>query len=199
MKKSIVGASRAPVAALALLCLLVSTAQARAAADPLPSWNEGPAKQAIVKFVATTMTEGSPQFVSPGARFATFDQDGTTWVEHPIYTQVVFALDRVVALAPKHPEWKTTEPFKSVIAGDRQMLEYTQAASNGALMMLVLHDISTSSRSMSSGNFRLRFLTVLASLGIGAGSLLSHAETFDTRCGPPPGRVQGNFTTNIRQ
>ena len=143
MKKSIVGASRAPVAALALLCLLVSTAQARAAADPLPSWNEGTAKQAIVKFVATTTTEGSPQFVSPGARFATFDQDGTTWVEHPIYTQVVFALDRVVALAPKHPEWKTTEPFKSVIAGDRQMLEYTQAASNGALMMLVLHDDPT--------------------------------------------------------
>ncbi len=122
MKKSIVGASRAAVAALALLCLLVSAAQARAAADPLPSWNDGPAKQAIIKFIATTTTEGSPQFVSPGARFATFDQDGTIWVERPIYTEVVFALDRVAALAPKHQAWKTTEPFKSVIAGDREAM-----------------------------------------------------------------------------
>ncbi len=119
MKKSIVGAARAALAALALLCLLVSTAQAEIAADPLPSWNEGPAKQAIIKFVAATTTAGSADFVPGGARFATFDQDGTTWVEHPIYKQVVFALDRVVALAPKHPEWKVTEPFKSVIANDR--------------------------------------------------------------------------------
>jgi len=108
MKKSIVGASRAAVAAPALLCLLVSTAQARAAADPLPSWDEGPAKQAIIKFVAMATTEGSPQIASPGARFVTFDQDGTTWVEHRIYTQVVFALDRVIAFASKHPEWRTT-------------------------------------------------------------------------------------------
>jgi len=122
MKKSIVGASRAAVAALALLCLLVSAAQAQAGADPLPSWNEGPAKQAIIKFVAATTTAGSAEFVPAGARFATFDQDGTTWVEHPIYTQVVFALDRVVALAPKHPDWKATEPFKSVITGDREAM-----------------------------------------------------------------------------
>ena len=64
-------------------------------------------------------TEGGADFVPPEDRIATFDQDGTLWVEHPIYTQVVFALDRVVALAPEHPEWKTTEPFKTVLSGDK--------------------------------------------------------------------------------
>jgi hypothetical protein len=87
--------------------------------DPLPSWNNGAAKKAILDFVTATTEKSSPSYVAPKQRIATFDQDGTMWVEHPIYTQVVFALDRVVALAPQHPEWKTTEPFKSVLAGDR--------------------------------------------------------------------------------
>jgi phosphoserine phosphatase len=87
--------------------------------DPLPSWNDGRAKQAIFEFVRTTTDSASPSFVTPENRLATFDQDGTTWVEQPIYTQVMFALDRVVVLAPQHPEWRTTEPFKSVLAGDR--------------------------------------------------------------------------------
>lgn len=120
--KSISAVCRVAAAALLLLCVLATTVYAQAAADPLPSWNEGPAKQAIIKLVAATTTEGGPEFVAPGARFATFDQDGTLWVEQPIYTQVVFALDRVVALASEHPEWKTTEPFKSVIAGNRQAI-----------------------------------------------------------------------------
>ena len=72
-------------------------------ADPLPSWNDGPAKQAILDLVRATTEPGSPDFVAPEERLATFDQDGTLWVEHPIYSQVVFALDRVVALAPEHP------------------------------------------------------------------------------------------------
>jgi len=118
MIKSIIASLRA-FAALGLLCSLVSIVHAQSAADPLPSWNDGSAKQAIEQFVAATTKEGGPDFVPAGKRFATFDQDGTLWVEHPIYTQLVFALDRVVALAPKHPEWKTIEPFKSVIAGDR--------------------------------------------------------------------------------
>ncbi len=88
-------------------------------ADPLPSWNDGPAKRAILAFVRVTTDRSSSSFVPPDERLATFDQDGTLWVEHPIYTQVVFAFDRVVALAPQHPEWKVTEPFKSVLAGDR--------------------------------------------------------------------------------
>jgi phosphoglycolate phosphatase-like HAD superfamily hydrolase len=117
--KPIVSLGRIAATALALLCVLSATAYAQAPADPLPSWNDGPAKQAIIKFVAATTTAGSAEFVANGNRFATFDQDGTLWVEQPIYSQVVFSLDRVVELAPQHPEWKTEEPFKSVIAGDR--------------------------------------------------------------------------------
>jgi phosphoserine phosphatase len=119
MKKSILAICRNGAAAIGLLlCVLVSIVHAQAAADPLPSWNEGPAKQAIIKLVAATSTKGTPDFVAPGARFATFDQDGTLWVEQPMYAQLVFAFERVVALAPQHPEWKTTEPFKSVISGN---------------------------------------------------------------------------------
>ena len=88
------------------------------AQDPLPSWNDGPAKRAITNFVRVTTDKASPKFVPPEDRIAAFDQDGTTWVEHPMYTQVVFALNRVVALAPQHPEWKATPPFNSVLADD---------------------------------------------------------------------------------
>ena len=101
--------------------LLCSPALAQPA-DPLPSWNDGPAKQAILDLVRATTEPGSPDFVAPEARLATFDQDGTLWVEHPIYSQVVFALDRVVALAPEHPEWKEKEPFKTVLSGDREAM-----------------------------------------------------------------------------
>jgi phosphoserine phosphatase len=94
-------------------------AAAAQSSDPLPSWNDGPAKQAILELVEAVTTEGGADYVAPEDRIATFDQDGTLWVEHPIYTQVVFALDRVVALAPEHPEWKTTEPFKTVLSGDK--------------------------------------------------------------------------------
>src|ERR1700678_595103 len=99
VSKPIVRLGRIAATALALLFVLSATAHAQAAPDPLPSWNDGPAKQAIIKFVAATTTAGSAEFVPAGARFATFDQDGTLWVEQPIYAQVVFALDRVVALA----------------------------------------------------------------------------------------------------
>src|SRR3954453_23545027 len=87
--------------------------------DPLPSWNNGNAKSAILDFVHATTTAGSVKFVQPEDRIATFDQDGTLWVEHPIYAQVVFAFDRVAELAPQHPEWKSQEPFKSVVTGDK--------------------------------------------------------------------------------
>ena len=103
---------------LALLCALVASVYGQPVPDPLPSWNDGSSKQAIVKFVAATTTAGNPAFVAPGSRFATFDQDGTLWVEQPMYTQLIFALDRVRVLAPEHPAWKTTEPFKSVLAND---------------------------------------------------------------------------------
>jgi hypothetical protein len=77
------------------------------------------AKQAIIAFVQATTHQGSPRFVRPEERIATFDQDGTLWVSHPLYTQAMFALDRVHELALKHPEWKKKEPFKAVLAGDR--------------------------------------------------------------------------------
>jgi phosphoglycolate phosphatase-like HAD superfamily hydrolase len=91
--------------------------------DLLPSWNDGPAKRAILEFVRATTTKGSSRFVPPAQRMAVFDQDGTTWVEHPIYSQVLFAYDRVAAIAPEHPEWKKTEPFACVLAKDEQAMQ----------------------------------------------------------------------------
>jgi len=86
--------------------------------DPLPSWNDGKAKQSVVAFVKKVTTSGSPDFVPPAERIATFDNDGTLWAEKPMYFQLFFALDRVRALAPQHPEWKTKEPFASLLKGD---------------------------------------------------------------------------------
>jgi phosphoglycolate phosphatase-like HAD superfamily hydrolase len=101
---------------LVLLCL-AATVDAQPA-DPLPSWNDGSAKKAITDFVARVTTEGGPEFVPAPERIATFDNDGTLWSEQPIYFQGAFALDRVKALAPKHPEWKSKQPFKGVLEGD---------------------------------------------------------------------------------
>jgi len=118
--------------------VLVTCAVAAVAAaqegDPLPSWNDGPAKSAIVSFVETVTTEGSPDYVRPGERIATFDNDGTLWAEQPVYSQGLFAFDRVKKLAPDHPEWKTTEPFKSVIAGD---IKGVMASGNEGLLKIV--------------------------------------------------------------
>ena len=93
-----------------------------AANDPLASWNEGPAKQAIMAFVKETTTQGSPKFVPPAERIATFDQDGTLWVEHPIYSQVVYCLDRVPAVVKAKPELAKEEPFKTALSGDREAI-----------------------------------------------------------------------------
>ncbi len=95
----------------------LAAAVARAQA-PLPSWQDGPAKQAITSFVAKVTKVGSPDFVPPAERIATFDNDGTLWAEQPMYVQLAFALDRVKVLAPQHPEWKTQEPFASLLKGD---------------------------------------------------------------------------------
>src|SRR5262249_55298383 len=94
-------------------------ANQEAEADPLPSWNEGPAKKAILAFVRETTDKSSPKFVPPAQRVATFDQDGTLWVEHPMYTQVVYCLERVPAVVAEKPELKNVEPFKTVLSGDR--------------------------------------------------------------------------------
>ena len=107
---------------VALACMVVFMTTNAQAADPLASWNDGPAKQAIVEFVKATTTQGSPQFVPPEARIATFDQDGTLWVEHPMYTQVTYCLERVPALVEKKPELKNREPFKTVLSGNREAM-----------------------------------------------------------------------------
>jgi phosphoserine phosphatase len=102
---------------LLMAVALVVAAPARGQA-PLPSWNDGPAKQAVLDFVARVTKPGGPDFVPVADRIATFDNDGTLWSEQPFYSQFAFALDRVKALAAKHPEWKDKQPFKAVLDGD---------------------------------------------------------------------------------
>lgn len=123
------------VAVLAwFVCLAWMVAELRAA-DPLPSWNDTPTKQAIVAFVAKVTTKDSPDFVPPAERIATFDNDGTLWVEQPMYTQMTFAIDRVKALADKHPEWGTKQPFQAVLENDHAALA---AAGEKGLLELVM-------------------------------------------------------------
>ncbi len=117
---------------LLALCLAAASA---VAADALPSWKDGPSKQAITAFVEKVTKEGSPDFVAPAERIATFDNDGTLWCEQPLYVQFAFVLDRVKALAPQHPEWKDTQPFAAVLAGDHQAL--AAAGEKGLLELMV--------------------------------------------------------------
>jgi len=125
--------------ALVVLCV-ASLALPAFAVDPLPSWNDTAPKKAIVSFVDRVTKEGSPDYVPMAERIATFDQDGTLWAEQPMYFQFFFALDRVKALAPRHPEWKEKEPFASLLKGDvkgalkggeRAMLEIVMATHAG--------------------------------------------------------------------
>jgi hypothetical protein len=112
------------IAALPALPALFAPTAAHAQTEPLASWNEGPAKQAILDFVKATTDRASADYVPPEDRIATFDQDGTLWVEHPLYGQAFFALDRVHEMAPHHPEWKSQEPFKAVLANDMPALAH---------------------------------------------------------------------------
>ena len=106
------------IAAVLVCAMAFTTTITQAADDLLPSWNDGKTKQSIVDFVAKVTKEGSPDFVPVAARIATFDNDGTLWAEQPLYFQLFFALERVKALAPQHPEWQTKEPFASLLKGD---------------------------------------------------------------------------------
>jgi len=108
--------------AFAALTPLTPALSQEKAPDPLPSWNEGPAKQAIVDFVKATTDQASPKFVPPEERIATFDQDGTLWVSHPMYTQVMYCLDRVSAVVKAKPELAKVEPFKTVLSGNREAM-----------------------------------------------------------------------------
>ena len=104
------------------LIFVSSAAQSATSGDPLASWNDGSAKQAITTFVKETTDQGSPKFVPPAERIATFDQDGTLWVEHPMYTFVMYSLERVPVLAKAKPELKDVEPFKTVLSGNREAM-----------------------------------------------------------------------------
>ncbi|HEY2149560.1 MAG TPA: HAD family hydrolase [Vicinamibacterales bacterium] len=118
----ILSTRRTFVTGLLVLALLPAMVVAQAPKDPLPSWNDGPSKQAIVKFVSAAVKRGDPGFIAPDDRIAVFDNDGTLWAEQPMYVQMAFALDRVKVLAPQHPEWKTTQPFRAVLDGDMKAL-----------------------------------------------------------------------------
>jgi len=107
---------------IALVAVLMVTAAVAAETDPLPSWNDGPTKKSIVDFVTKVTEPESGDYVSPQDRIATFDNDGTLWIEQPMYVQLAFALDRVKQLAPEHPEWKDTQPFKAALEGDMKTL-----------------------------------------------------------------------------
>ena len=107
---------------LSTLRTVPASAQTTTSSGALPSWNEGPAKQAILDFVRDTTDRASPKFVPPEERIATFDQDGTLWVEHPIYSQMVYCLDRVPVLAAQKPALKKVEPFKTVLSGNREAI-----------------------------------------------------------------------------
>jgi len=113
---------RAGAALVAAVLGCWAIASAAQSGDPLPSWDDGAAKSAILDFVEGVTAEGGADYVAPADRIATFDNDGTLWVEHPLYAQAMFALDRVKVLAPEHPEWKSEDPFKAVLAGDRDAM-----------------------------------------------------------------------------
>lgn len=113
--------ARRTILATGLLSLVVGGV-AQAQTDPLPSWNDGATKQAIIDFVQATTTQGRPTFVQPAERIATFDQDGTLWVEKPMYTQVIYCLERVPALVKARPELAEVQPFKTVMSGDREAI-----------------------------------------------------------------------------
>ena len=116
-------ARRSVLGALATAAALACCGSAAfAQSDPLPSWNDGAAKKAITEFVRTTTDQASSSFVPPEERIATFDQDGTLWVEHPIYSQIIFCLDRVPAVVEKKPELKNAEPFKTILSGNREAI-----------------------------------------------------------------------------
>ena len=120
------------IAALGMSLIFSTSATA---ADPLPSWFDNPTKATIIEFVQAVTREGGKDYVLPAERIATFDNDGTLWVEYPMYTQVLFAFERVKKLAPQHPEWKIKQPFKALLEGD---MKTVGASGTKGLMEIIL-------------------------------------------------------------
>jgi phosphoglycolate phosphatase-like HAD superfamily hydrolase len=131
------------VAVFCVLVLLVASMRVQAQSGPLPSWNDGAARKAIMTFVEQTTTAGSPKFVPPGERFATFDQDGTLWVEQPIYAQVMYCLDRVPTLVKEKPALASVEPFKTVMSGNRAAIGKLSKQDLEKILVATLTGMST--------------------------------------------------------
>jgi len=134
---------RARAALLAPLLVVALAAHAPAQADPLPSWNDGAAKRAILALVRETTTPNGPHFVAPAARIATFDQDGTLWVEHPIYAQVMYALDRVPEVVARKPELRAVEPFRTVLSGNHDAIAQLSMAELEKILAATLSGTTT--------------------------------------------------------
>ena len=128
---------------LLLVAVLAGAPWALAQTDPLPSWNDGPAKKAIVDFVQATTMQGGPQFVPPAERVATFDQDGTLWVEQPMYSQVMYCLERVPAVVKAKPELAEVEPFKTVLSGNREAMARLSKQDLEKILVATLTGMST--------------------------------------------------------
>jgi len=165
---------------ICLLLLLIAPRIVAAQSDPLPSWNDGVARQSIVSFIQTVTDRASPQFVPVEQRIATFDNDGTLWAEQPIYFQLAFALDRVRALAPKHPEWKTKQPFKAVLDGD---MKAVAARSGSASASVRLSDSTAKAGDITAADVAIKDLgkcllpsPVVAHLGESAVVFVGAAE-----------------------
>ncbi|GMG85180.1 hypothetical protein LNKW23_43960 [Paralimibaculum aggregatum] len=124
--------------AFAFVAIVPQAGLSAASEDPLPSWNDGETKAAIVDFVSVVASEGGADYVPPDDRIATFDNDGMLWSEQPMYVQLAFALDCIEAMAPAHPEWKATEPHKSVLSGNMKAL-----AAVGKKGLLQIHSSRT--------------------------------------------------------
>jgi phosphoglycolate phosphatase-like HAD superfamily hydrolase len=129
------------------LATLLPTASAAAQSDGLPAWNDGVAKKAITDFVTRVTTQGGSDFVPPAERIGVFDNDGTLWCEQPIYFQFAFALDQVNAMARQHPEWKTRQPFKALLANDKQAL--AAAGEKGLLQIMAASHAGMSTEQFS--------------------------------------------------
>jgi hypothetical protein len=138
------------LATLPVLSLPRALAQAQGG-DPLPSWNEGAAKDAILRFVQATTDPASASFVPPEARIATFDQDGTLWVEHPMYTQVVYCLDRVPTVVRQRPELRSEEPFKTVLSGNREAMAKLPMKALEAILAATLTGMTVDEFSAEAG------------------------------------------------
>ena len=160
---------------------------ALAQANPLPSWNDGPAKSAIVDFVARVTRPGGPDYVAPEERIATFDNDGTLWAEQPVYFQLAFALDRIKALAPQHPEWDETQPFKSVLEGDTKAV--AASGEKGLLeIMAATHAGITTESSPTSSTAGSRPPSIRASIVPTPSSSTSRCWNCSPICAPTASR-----------